>query len=357
MWTVLELIVWGTALGAGGLFLSILLYALGSFVLMRPHTTARTLGLSLRELAREAVLAALTQPFLPLFYVIGHRMEPLFMRGRKEPSSEVPVIFVHGYMQNRVGFLGLARSLARRGVGPLFGFNYPWFASIESNAKRLERFIERVCRETESAAVDLVCHSMGGLVAMELLRDEARTDTLKVRRCVTIATPHGGVAWRGPIIGIGATNLRRGSKLLAAHAGYMLKLPTLSVFSSHDNIVHPKETSHLVKRGGRDVEVEGTAHLSILFSPQVAEHVASFLLEPGLAVPEAAVVPTAAVVAAPTNALVEPPPGRVVPAAPVSGDRPSVAATGATDLQLDETEASSGARGHDPVEGAVRRGV
>ena len=68
----------------------------------------------------------------------------------------------------------------------------------------------------------------------------------------------------------------------------------LSVFSSHDNIVHPKETSHLAKRGGRDVEVEGFAHLSLLFAPAVAEHVASFLLEPApapeLASPEGVAV-------------------------------------------------------------------
>jgi pimeloyl-ACP methyl ester carboxylesterase len=280
-------------------------------------------------------LAALTQPFLPLFYVFGHRMEPLSMRGRTDHASEVPVVFVHGYMQNRVGFLGLARALARRKIGPLFGFNYPWFASIESNAKRLERFVERVCRETESAAVDLVCHSMGGLVAMEMLRDEARKDKLKVRRCVTIATPHAGVAWRGPIIGIGATSLRRGSKLLDAHAGYTLKLPTLSVFSSHDNIVHPKETSHLVKRGGRDIEVEGIAHLSILFSPVVAQHVASFLLEPGLSVPEAGVVSTAALAAAPATAA-------------------AVAEAAAVTAELDASDlaASSRARGRDEAEDA-----
>ncbi len=338
-----ELIVWGAALGASGLFLSLLLYALGSFVLMRPHTTARTLGVSLRELAREAIFAAVTQPFLPLFYFIGHRMEPLALRRRTTFTSEVPVVFVHGYMQNRVGFLFLARVFARKGIGPLFGFNYPWFASIESNAKRLERFVERVCLETQSAAVDLVCHSMGGLVTMEMLRDEARKETLKVRRCATIATPHAGVAWRGPIIGIGATSLRRGSKLLEAHAGYTLKLPTLSVFSSHDNIVHPKETSHLVKRGGRDIEVEGIAHLSILFSPVVAEHVASFLLEPGPAAPEAEVVATASVV---------PPAAPRVGAAAVvaTADARSTEPTAA--LAMPDVEDSSGGRGRGDSGGA-----
>jgi len=283
MVTVLELAVWTFVLGASGLALGIVVYAVVSFMLMSPYTTARTFGVAVRELVREALLAALTQPLLPLYYVVGRRMEPLFMR-RGVCGSGTPIVFVHGYMQNRVGFLGLARSFARKGMGPLYGINYPWFASIESNVKRLERFVSRVCEETNSPAVDLVCHSMGGLIAMEMIHREVRQEDIKVRRCVTIATPHAGVAWRGPLIGVGATNLRRGSKVFETHAGWMLKLPTLSVFSTHDNIVHPKETSHLVKRGGRDIEVDGYAHLAILFSPQVAEHVASFLLEPGPAV-------------------------------------------------------------------------
>src|SRR5688572_14225299 len=246
---------------------------------MRAHTKTRAFGVSLRELSRELFFAALTQPFLPLFYLVGRRMDAFFRQKGKDALTHVPIVLVHGYMQNRVGFLGLARAFAKKGLGPVYGFNYPWFASIVSNAARLERFVDRVCEETKSAKVDLVCHSMGGLVAMEMMRDEAKREKLKVRKCVTIATPHAGVAWRGPILGIGATSLRRGSKLLEAHAGHTLTVPTLSVYSTHDNIVHPKETASLVKRGGRDLEVEGLAHLAILFSPKVAEHVASFLAE------------------------------------------------------------------------------
>ena len=240
---------------------------------MGRHVGERHYHHSLRELLRELLIAGLTQPILPLFYLIGHRMQ----RGK---AGGVPIVFVHGYMQNRVGFLGLARALARKGRGPMFGFNYPWFASIAWNARRLERFVEHVCKETGSSAVDLVCHSMGGLVAMEMMRDEARRASVKVRRCVTIATPHAGVMWQGPLLGIGATSLRRGSKLLEAHAAVKLDVPCLSVFSSHDNVVHPKESSSLALRGGRDIEVDGPAHLAILFSPKVAEHVGSFLAEP-----------------------------------------------------------------------------
>jgi pimeloyl-ACP methyl ester carboxylesterase len=118
---------------------------------------------------------------------------------------------------------------------------------------------------------------MGGLVTMEMMRDEARRDRLKVRKCVTIASPHAGVVWRGPILGVGATSLRRGSKLLEAHASHKIGVPCLSIFSTHDNIVFPKETSMLAARGGRDLEVEGVAHLAMLFSPRVADEVASFL--------------------------------------------------------------------------------
>lgn len=267
----------GIAGGAIAFAIGIAVYVLGSFFLMAAHTTRRPFGISLRELMREALLAAVTQPLLPLFYFVGRRMDGFLLR--RASAGKTPIVFVHGYMQNRVGFVGLARALTRKGLGPLYAINYPWFSTLEENAKRLDRFIAEVCEETGAPAVDLVCHSMGGLVAVEMMRDEAKKDTLKVRRLVTIATPHAGVMWRGPIFGSGGANLRRGSKLLEAHAGHTLAVPTLSVYSTHDNIVHPKETSSLAKRGGTDFEVDGAAHLSILFSPVVVDQVATFLSE------------------------------------------------------------------------------
>lgn len=289
-----ERVVWLSGAGLGAFVLGIGVYAVVSFALMRPYAKARSLPVSLRSLWREIFVALVTQPLLPLYYVIGRRMDP---RPSRQPvgglASAVPVIFVHGYMQNRVGFVGLARALAKRRIGPLYGINYPWFSTIASNAERLESFIESVLAETKSEAVDLVCHSMGGLVAMETVRGEASDETrsLKVRRCVTIATPHAGVMWRGPLIGAGATGLRRGSKLLEAQAGYALKLPMLSIFSDYDNIVFPQETASLAKRGGRDVVVEGLSHLAILFAPDVAAHVADFLLESTDREPAPVIVP------------------------------------------------------------------
>ncbi len=275
-------LAWEIGGGAvAALVVGILVYALGSFAMMALASERRAFGMTLREIAREVWLAIVTQPFLLLYYVLGRRMDPVLLRGsRQRRPDAVPVVFVHGYMQNRVGFVGLARALARQGFGPLYGINYPWFLSITANAQRLERFVAKVCAETKAPMVDLVCHSMGGLVAMEMLHGEASSSTLKVRKCVTIATPHAGVSWRGPMIGFGASMLRKGSKLLTAQAGYKVAIPTLSLYSTHDNIVFPMTTSQLATRGGKDVAIEGLGHLSILFSPVVAENVASFLAEP-----------------------------------------------------------------------------
>src|SRR5438105_4954330 len=110
----------GAAAVVAAVALGIAVYVLGSFWLMRRHAASRPLGASGRELLRELFWASLTQPFIPLFYFIGARLG-----GRRRDG--VPIVFVHGYMQNRIDFVYLARILARRGLGPMYGFNYPWF--------------------------------------------------------------------------------------------------------------------------------------------------------------------------------------------------------------------------------------
>jgi hypothetical protein len=96
----------------------------------------------------------------------------------------------------------------------------------------------------------------------------------------------------GPLLGVDAESLRRGSKLLTTHAGHELAVPALSIFSTHDSIVYPMDTARLSGRGGNDVEVDGVGHLAILFSPDVDNHVADYRREPAPA-PAPAIVDVA----------------------------------------------------------------
>ncbi len=243
----------------------ILVYVLASFAMMRRHVERRPRWAHLREALREAVWAAITQPLLPLFYVLGRRMAA---------GKGTPIVAVHGYTQNRVDFLRIARACRRAGVGPVYGFNYPWFATVPEAARRLARFVEQVRRETGAGRVDLVAHSLGGLVSLEYAHGPGADH---VRRLVTIASPHAGVAWRGPIVGRCGPQIRAGSAFLAARADRAVPAASLSIYSTHDNVVHPPATSTLAGRGGHDHSVSDVGHLSILFDPRVAAAVVDFL--------------------------------------------------------------------------------
>jgi triacylglycerol lipase len=263
------LLALAVSVAALGLTAGSLFYVAASYAFMRAHVERRPTAHDVREALRELFWALLTQPLLPLFYVVGRRLA----RGR----GGVPIVAVHGYMQNRVDFVRLARACARAGLGPVYGFNYPWFGSIHANAQRLLRFIDAVRRETGSPCVDLVAHSLGGLVALELAHHAGGE---RVRRVVTVASPHGGVAWRGPIVGACGPELRVGGDFVAERADRAVGVPCLSVYSTHDNIVHPPMTSALARRGGSDRSIPGVGHLSILFHPDALDAIVGFLGAP-----------------------------------------------------------------------------
>jgi triacylglycerol esterase/lipase EstA (alpha/beta hydrolase family) len=248
------------AIGCAGYF--------ASFLFMRAHVEPRPIASTLREMMREAFWVAMTQPIAPLWYLVGRRMGT---------ASGVPVVFVHGYMQNRGCFVALARALAKGNVGPLYGFNYNWLLGIPESAKRLGDFVEGVCAEHAANEVNLVCHSMGGVIAMEYVHSDA--GRRRVNKCVTIASPHAGVAYTGPVIGLGGAQLRRGCAYMVDASARPVAVPCLSIYSTHDNIVNPPATSALTHRGGTDKIVPHLGHLSLLFSNQVIAEVVRYLKE------------------------------------------------------------------------------
>jgi len=262
-------LLWTVAAGAGvalAIGVGAWLYTLVSFLIARRWLPKRPFKDTAVEALREAILAMLVTPLLPFYVLVGHRMGG--------PKKGTPIVLVHGYTQNRANFVLLARALGRAGIGPVYGFNYWSFADVRKSARRLERFVQRVCKDTHTEEVDLVCHSMGGLVAVEcVLRAPAR-----IRRCVTIASPHRGVLWEGPLVGRGAAQMRAGrSSIIDEHEASVLGVPLLSISSAHDNVVHPAERTSVAHRGGADLVVEGPGHLAILFDPRVISETVRFL--------------------------------------------------------------------------------
>ncbi len=243
-----------------------LIYLVGSFFLMARYVSPRPGQRQLAAMWRELYYVLITQPIIPLYFFIGRRLGP---------GDGLPVIFIHGYFQNRADFVWLAKQFRKASMGPLYGFNYPWFDSVDRNVPRLARFVERVCAETGATRVTLVAHSLGGLVSLEYAH--SATGQSRVANCITIGTPHAGVKWRGPILGKVARELREGGEFTVERRERAVITPTLSVYSTHDNIVHPPATSELAGRGGTDVAIDGLGHLSLLYSPEVARVLIDFI--------------------------------------------------------------------------------
>ena len=185
------------------------------------------------------------------------------------PGEQVPVVLVHGYLSNRGYFRPMVRWLEARGVGPVFVPNYrSLFSTIERGVAELHAQIERIVGGSGRPRVILVCHSMGGLLARRYLQDHGEA---RLERIVTIASPHHGTVMSRLGIGPHARQMERGSAFLAALAEAELRaaprLPTTSIYTVHDNLVSPQDTSRL--DWARNVALAGFGHIGVLASERV----------------------------------------------------------------------------------------
>jgi pimeloyl-ACP methyl ester carboxylesterase len=123
-----------------------------------------------------------------------------------------PIILLHGYAMNRANFLPLAYRLAREGLGPIFGFEYWTLGRVAAGARQLGWFVDEVRHATGAAEVDLVGHSMGGVVARYYVT-LAGGDGI-VKHLITLGSPHAGTDVSSLGIGHPTRELVLGSKLV-----------------------------------------------------------------------------------------------------------------------------------------------
>jgi pimeloyl-ACP methyl ester carboxylesterase len=115
--------------------------------------------------------------------------------GRK---SNRPVILIHGLDEPGKVWMNLAPALHEDGFG-VWVMNYPNDQPIRESAKFLLNEI-RSCPELDSSELILIAHSMGGLVAREmlsspLLLDHDRADSgvlPRIHRLIMVGTPNHG---------------------------------------------------------------------------------------------------------------------------------------------------------------------
>lgn len=179
-------------------------------------------------------------------------------------AEQRTVVLVHGYLGNRSSFYPLAGYLRARGCGSLLSFSYSATHGIERAALELR---EALRRRVRGGRIDLVCHSLGGLVArtwLQLLGGARRAD-----RCILLGTPHRGTYnayWLASRVG---RELRPDSPLLArleATQAAAASVRFSSIVAGSDNMVIPRVFS---AAEGDVLHVPDLGHLGLLFSPTV----------------------------------------------------------------------------------------
>ena len=82
-------------------------------------------------------------------------------------ATHTPVVFVHGYTgspSNWTTAIALFEA-AGYGSGELYAFSYNSYGDNKANAQSLASYVSQVKSRTGAAKVDIVNHSMGGLVS------------------------------------------------------------------------------------------------------------------------------------------------------------------------------------------------
>jgi pimeloyl-ACP methyl ester carboxylesterase len=146
----------------------------------------------------------------------------------------VPVVLVHGLLGDPTNFGGLRRHLERHGIRRFASFAYRPRIDYQRLARELRTRIDAIRQATGTPQVDVVAHSLGGLVARYLVQTDGAA---VVRRLVTLGTPY------------------------LAHGN-----PTqeLAVFAADDALV-PPPADHTRRRMAI---VDGCGHLGLLTHPR-----------------------------------------------------------------------------------------
>jgi hypothetical protein len=202
-------------------------------------------------------------------------------QGRAHP----PVLLLHGFVDNRSVFVLLRRSLLRHGWRHVTALNHsPLTCDLRKAAELLGRQVEEVCARTGHRRVDIVGHSLGGLVAryyVQRLGGDAR-----VRRVITLGTPHSGTRVAPfmsalPIV----RQMRPDSDVIAE-----LSLPApncrtrfVAFWSEEDHMMVPATTARLTHPDliAHNVHVPGVGHLALPVSGTVAAGIREALSSTG----------------------------------------------------------------------------
>ena len=249
-----------------------------------------------------------------LLYPLGTRREQLRVDTRVRPGAQppearalfaadplaarIPVLLVHGMIDNRSVFAVMGRTLRRRGFSTVCSWNYsPFLTDVAGGASQLGEHLEQICERTGYERVHVVGHSLGGLLARYHVQRQG--GDRRVASLVTLGTPHQGSQWAHFVTTPLIRQLRPNSTLLRELDEPAPDCTTriTAVYSDLDQMILPTNSGRCdhPDLGARNVLVRGVGHMSLPIHRTVVDEVATTLA--GVRRPVRPVAPAPAAVA------------------------------------------------------------
>ncbi|WP_175410785.1 triacylglycerol lipase [Streptomyces sp. TRM64462] len=193
------------------------------------------------------------------------------------PPVPPPAVLLHGFADNRSVFVLLRRALAEDGRRHVESLNHsPLTGDLRSAAERLARHVEDVRARTGHHQVDLVGHSLGGLIARYYV--QRLGGDRHVRTVITLGTPHAGTAVV-PLANVHplVRQMRPGSSVLREldEPAPGCRTRFVSFWSEFDHWMVPADTARLAHPDliAENVKVLGIGHLALPVHPAVAARI------------------------------------------------------------------------------------
>ena len=200
----------------------------------------------------------------------------------EQGAGQPPVLLIHGYLGTRGSLHLLGSRLTQMGHLVLtYRLGLLHTGDICESAALIARKIESIAAQTALDRMDIVGHSMGGLVGLYYLKRLG--GRRRVRRLVMLGTPTSGT-WSA-LLGVAMAPLGRASRQLLPDSSFLRDLEqgslpegveVVSVAGERDRLA-PTGSTHL--EGVRHISVP-THHAGLLVDAEVAELVGQILSAP-----------------------------------------------------------------------------
>lgn len=226
----------------------------------------------------ETMYTTTTLLLYPLGFISWNGIGKKKVIHEKNTNGKRPVVLVHGYFHNLSGYFVLSQKLKKKGWTHIYPINlntYTW--TIEAMARELKKNVNTIIKNTRHRKVDIIGHSLGGLVARYYVQELGGFKN--VENLITLATPNWGTQLAVFGIGPSARQMEPDAEFidrLNMNLSTLRKVRFTSIWSPFDSLVIPP-TNAILRGAGKNIRIDFVGHIGMLYSDRVFDLICRIL--------------------------------------------------------------------------------